>query len=59
MVRKDKEWTKVGLKWKCKVNICIVAYYDKWLLIKHLKEVHGLVVKKAKFERPSTSKRGP
>jgi len=27
----------------------------EWLLTKHLKEVHGLVVKKAKPKRPSTS----
>jgi len=46
LVRKDKEWTKVGSKWKCKVGICIVAYCAKWLLTKHLKEVHGLVAKK-------------
>jgi hypothetical protein len=39
---------KVGLKWKCKVDIYIVVYSTKWLLIKHLKEVHGLMVKKAK-----------
>jgi hypothetical protein len=32
---KDKKWTKVGLKWKCKVGICIVAYCAKWLLTKH------------------------
>jgi len=56
---KDKEWTKVRSKWKCKVSIYIVAYCAKWLLIKHLKEVHGLVTKKAKPGRPSTSKRGP
>jgi hypothetical protein len=42
LARKDKEWTKVGSKWKCKVGICIVAYCAKWLLTKHLKEVHGL-----------------
>jgi len=29
------------------------------LLTKHLKEVHGLVVEKAKPGRPSTSKRNP
>jgi hypothetical protein len=49
MARKDKEWTKVGSKWKCKVGTCIVTYCAKWLLTKHLKEVHGLVVEKAKF----------
>jgi len=38
---KNKEWTKVGSKWKCKVGICIVAYCAK-----HLKEVHDLVVEK-------------
>jgi hypothetical protein len=59
MTQKDKEWMKVGSKWKCKVDTCIIAYYVKWLLIKHLKEVHGLVAKKAKHERPSTSKEGP
>jgi hypothetical protein len=52
---KDKEWMKVGSKWKCKVGTCIVAYCAKWLLTKHLKEVHGLVAKKAKLGRPSTS----
>jgi hypothetical protein len=51
MAQKDKEWTKVELKWKCKVGICIVAYCAKWLLTKHLKEVHGLVVKNAKLGR--------
>ncbi len=30
-----------------------------WLLTKHLKEVHGLVAKKVKPGRPSTSKRRP
>jgi hypothetical protein len=43
LARKDKEWTHVGSKWKCKVGNCIVAYCAKWLLTKHLKEVHGLV----------------
>jgi len=47
---------KVGLKWKCKVGTCIVG---KWLLTKHLKEVHGLVAKKAKLGRPSTFERSP
>ncbi len=50
---------KVGSKWKCKVGTCIVAYFAKWLLTKHLKEVHGLVPEKAKPERPPTSGRGP
>jgi len=52
---KDKEWTKVGSKWKCKVGTYIVAYYAKWLLTKHLKEVHALVAKKTKLRRCSTS----
>jgi hypothetical protein len=25
LARKDKEWTKVGSKWKCKVGICTIA----------------------------------
>jgi hypothetical protein len=58
LARKDKEWTKVWSKWKCKVGTCIVAYCAKWLLTKHLKEVHGLVAKKAKPRRPSTSAGG-
>jgi hypothetical protein len=59
LVRKDKEWTKVGLKWKCKIGTCIIAYCAKWLLTKHLKEVHGLVAEKAKPGRPSASIGGP
>ncbi len=59
LARKDKEWTKVESKWKCKVGTCIIAYCAKWLLTKHLKEVHGLVVEKAKPENPSTSAKGP
>jgi hypothetical protein len=55
MVRKDKEWTKVGSKWKCKIDICIVAYCAKWLLTKHLKEVHGLVIEMVKLKGPSIS----
>ncbi len=55
LVRKDKEWTKVGSKWKCKVGNCTVAYCAKWLLTKHLKEVHGLVAEKSKPGRPSTA----
>ncbi len=43
---KDKKWMKVGSKWKCKVGTCLFAYRAKWLLTKHLKEVHGLVAKK-------------
>jgi hypothetical protein len=31
----------------------------KWLLTKHLKEVHGLVVEKAKLGRPSPFEGGP
>jgi hypothetical protein len=57
LAEKDKEWTKVGLKWKCKVSICIVTYCAKWLLTKHLKEVHGLVTEKAKLGRPLISKK--
>jgi hypothetical protein len=45
----------VGPKWKCKVGTYVVTYCAKWLLTKHLKEVHGLVAKKAKPGRPSTS----
>jgi len=59
MVQKDKEWMKVGSKWNCKVGTCIVAYFAKWLLTKHLKEVHGLMAKNVKLGRPSTSKKGP
>ncbi len=54
LVREDKEWTKVGSKWKCKVGNYSVAYCAKWLLTKHLKEVHGLVVEKFKPGRPLT-----
>jgi len=53
LVQKDKKWIKVGSKWKCKISTCIVAYCAKWLLTKHLKEVHGLVAEKAKPKRPS------
>jgi len=59
LARKDKEWMKVGSKWKCKVGTCIVAYCAKWLLTKHLKEVHGLVAEKAKPWRPLTFVGGP
>jgi hypothetical protein len=59
MAQNDKEWMKVRSKWKCKVNTCIVAYFAKWLLTTHLKEMHGLVTKKAKPKRPSTSERNP
>jgi hypothetical protein len=58
LLQEDKEWTKVGSKWKCKAGTYIVAYYAKWLLIKHLKEVHGSVAKKAKPKKPSTFERG-
>jgi hypothetical protein len=58
LARKDKEWTKVGSKWKCKVGTCTVAYCAKWLLTKHLKEVHNLVAEKSKPGRPSTFARG-
>ncbi len=58
LARQDKEWTKVGSKWKCKVGFCTVAYCAKWLLTKHLKEVHGLVVEKSKPGEPSTFARG-
>jgi hypothetical protein len=50
---------EVGLKWKCKVGICIVAYCAKWLLTKHLKEVYGLVVEKAKLGKLSTCEESP
>ncbi len=59
LARRDKEWTKVGSKWKCKVHNCIVAYCAKWLLTAHLKEVHGLVAEKSKPGRPSTAAGGP
>jgi hypothetical protein len=56
---KDKEWTHVGSKWRCKVGTCTITYCAKWLLTKHLKEVHGLVAKKVKPGRPSTVAGGP
>ncbi len=59
LARKDKEWTKVGLKWKCKVSTCTIAYCAKWLLTKHLAQVHGLVAEKSKPGRPSTFAGGP
>ncbi len=55
LAQKDKEWMKVGSKWKCTIGTCIITYCAKWLLTKHLKEVHGLVAEKAKPKRPSTS----
>ncbi len=54
MAQKDKKWTKVGSKWNCKVGAYIITYCVKWLLTKHLKELHGLVAEKAKHGRPST-----
>jgi len=54
MAQKDKEWIKHGLEWQCKIGTCIVIYYAKQLLTKHLKEVHGLMVKKAKPRKLST-----
>jgi hypothetical protein len=59
LARKDKEWTKVRSKWKCKVHNSTVAYCAKWLLTQHLKEVHGLVAEKSKPGRPSTAAGGP
>jgi hypothetical protein len=59
LARKDKEWTHVGSKWKCKVGTCTIAYCAIWLLIKHLKEVHGLVAEKAKLGRSSIVTGGP
>jgi len=53
MVWKDKKWMKAKSKWKCKVSTCIVVYSTKWLLTKHSKEVHGLMVEKAKHRRLS------
>jgi len=50
---------KVGSKWKCKVGTYIVTYCAKWLLTKHSKEVHGLVIEKVKHGKPSTFKRSP
>jgi len=29
LARKDKEWTKVGSKWKCKVGTYSIAYCAK------------------------------
>jgi hypothetical protein len=59
LAQKDKEWTHVGSKWRCKVGTYTIAYCAKWLLTKHLKEVHGLVAEKAKPGRRSTVARGP
>ncbi len=59
LARKDKEWKHVGSKWRCKVGTCTITYYAKWLLSKHLKEVHGLVKEKAKLGRPSIVAGGP
>jgi hypothetical protein len=41
------------------VGTCTIAYCVKWLLTKHLKEVHGLVAEKAKHGRPSTTAGSP
>jgi hypothetical protein len=59
LARKNKEWIKLGSKWKCKDGTYIVTYYVKWLLTKHFKEVHGLVAKKAKPKKLSTFEKGP
>jgi len=59
LARKEKEWTKVGSKWKFKVGTYIITYCAKWLLTKHLKKVHGLVAGKAKPKKLSTSKTSP
>jgi hypothetical protein len=58
MARKTNKWMKIESKWKCKVGTCIIVYCAKWLLTKHLKEVHGLVTEKAKHGRPSIFERG-
>jgi len=49
---------KVGSKWKCKAGIYIIAYCAKWLLTKHLKEVHDMVAEKVKPRRPLTFEGG-
>jgi hypothetical protein len=59
LARKDKEWTHVGSKWNCKVGNCTVTYCAKWLLTKHLKDVHSLVAEKSKPGRPLTAAGGP
>ncbi len=46
-------------KWNCKVGNCTVADCAKWLLTKHLKEVHGLVAEKSKPGKPSTAAGAP
>jgi hypothetical protein len=58
MVWKDKKWMKARSKWKCKIDTCIVVCSTKWLLTKHLKEMHGLMVEKVKHDRLSTFERG-
>ncbi len=50
---------QVGSKWKCKVGTCIIACSAKWLLTKHLKEVHGLMAENAKPGKPATFEGGP
>jgi len=59
MAWKDKKWMKVGSKWKCKVSTYTITYSTKWFLIKHLKEVHGLVVEKTKLRKPSAFEGSP
>jgi len=55
---KDKEWTKVGSKWKCKVGTYIVAYCDKWLLTKLLRRRMVWWQKNAKLGKPLTFAQG-
>ncbi len=43
----------MGRNGNVKLGICIVTYCAKWLLTKHLKEVHGSVARKVKPKRPS------
>jgi hypothetical protein len=49
----------LGQNGNVKLALALSQMLQKWLLTKHLKEVYGLVVKKAKLGRPSTSKGGP
>ncbi len=58
IICKEKEWSKYRSKWRCKMDNYIVAYVAKWLLTKHLKEVHGLVKKKPKHGRFLTFEKG-
>jgi hypothetical protein len=55
MARNDKKCIKDRSKWLCKV--CIVTYYVKWLLTKHLREVHDLMIEKTKLGKPSILKK--